>query len=127
MRKQARDLAERMKLFLLIFKHENVCFAGKKIRMKISKGGSESHDGNQYWCVLFASWNAFWIRVSGLEHLCCGFSCEGEEMFWSCFLTIHTLSAMLDRQGLLVAAPVHLRSKWTESLPNSYWSFFCQS
>ena len=47
-------------------------------------------------------------------------------MFGSCLLTIPILSAILNRQGLLVAAPVDLRTKKTESfsplLLQGFWS-----
>ena len=59
-------------------------------------------------------WKNFQIRVSGQEHLC------------ELFPDNSYLSAILDRQGLLVAAPVDLRTKNVESfspqLLQGFWS-----
>ena len=53
-------------------------------------------------------------------------SCEGEIDVWELFSDNSYLSAILDRQGLLVAAPVDLRTKKTESfspqLLQGFWS-----
>ena len=53
-------------------------------------------------------------------------SCEGEIDVWELFSDNSYLSAMLDRQRLLVAAPVDLRTKKTESrspqLLQGFWS-----
>ena len=38
-------------------------------------------------------------------------SCEGQMDVWELFSVNFYLSAILDRQGLMVAAPVHLRTK----------------
>ena len=71
-------------------------------------------------------WKNFRIRVSEQEHLCCGFLADVKLMFGSCSLTILFLSAIFDRQGLLVAAPVNLRTKNAESLSpqllQGFWS-----
>ena len=42
-------------------------------------------------------------------------SCEGQADVWSCSLDNSYLSAILDRQGLQVAAPIDLRTKQAES------------
>ena len=42
-------------------------------------------------------------------------SCEGQKDVWELFCDNSFLSAILDRQRLLVAAPVDLRTKKTES------------
>ena len=42
-------------------------------------------------------------------------SCEGQIDFWELFCDNSFLSAILDRQGLMVAAPVDLRTKKAES------------
>ena len=72
------------------------------------------------------TWKNFLIRVSEQEHLCCGFLVTVKKMFGCCYLTISNLSAILDRQGLLFAAPVDLRTKKTESfspqLLQGFWS-----
>ena len=53
-------------------------------------------------------------------------SCEGQIYVWELFSDISHLSAILDRQGLLVAATVDLRTKKTESfspqLLQGFWS-----
>ena len=51
-------------------------------------------------------WKNLRTRVSEQEHLCCGFSCEGQIDVWELFSDNSYLSANLDRQGLLVAAPI---------------------
>ena len=42
-------------------------------------------------------------------------SCEGQADFWETFSDNSYLSAILDRQGLLVAAPIDLRTKTAEN------------
>ena len=53
-------------------------------------------------------------------------SCEGQMDVWELFSDNSHLSAIIDRQGLLVAAPVDLKSKNTESLSpqllQGFWS-----
>ena len=53
-------------------------------------------------------------------------SCEGQTDVWELFSDNSYLSAILDRQGLLVAAPVDLRTKKTESFSlqalEGFWS-----
>ena len=53
-------------------------------------------------------------------------SCEGQIDVWEPFSDNSYLSAILNRQGLLVAAPVELRTKKTESfspqLLQGFWS-----
>ena len=53
-------------------------------------------------------------------------SCEGQVDVWEQFSDNSSLSAILDRQGLLVAAPVDLRTKKAESfspqLLQGFWS-----
>ena len=53
-------------------------------------------------------------------------SCEGQMNVWELFSDNSYLSAILDRQGLLVAAPVDLRTKKAESfspqLLQGFWS-----
>ena len=56
----------------------------------------------------------FWSRVSEQELLCCGY-CEGQTDVVELFSDNAYLSAILDRQGLLVAAPMDLRTKKAES------------
>ena len=64
--------------------------------------------------------------MSGQEHLFCGFFVQVKQTFGSCSLTISYVSAVLDRQGVSVAATVDLRTKNTESflpqLLQGFWS-----
>ena len=52
-------------------------------------------------------------------------SCEGQADVWEMFLDNSYLSAILDRQGLLVEAPIDLRTKKTENftpqLVQGFW------
>ena len=60
-------------------------------------------------------WKNFWSRTSEQELLCCGSIVKIKQMFGSCSLTTNSfLSAILDRQGLLNAAPAKLRTKKAE-------------
>ena len=54
-------------------------------------------------------------------------SCEGQIDVWELFSDNSYLSAILDRQGLLVAAPVDLRAKKAELPNHSYCRAFSQS
>ena len=55
------------------------------------------------------------LRVSEQEHLCCGYLVKGRTEFWDLFADNSYLSAILDRHGLLVTAPINLRKKKAES------------
>ena len=59
-------------------------------------------------------WKNFWIRVSEQELLCCGSLVKGQIDVWEMFSDNSYLSAILDRQGLQVAAPIGLRTKMAE-------------
>ena len=48
--------------------------------------------------------------MSGQKHLCCGFLVKVKHTSGSCSLTNY-LSGILDRQGLMVAAPVESENK----------------
>ena len=52
-------------------------------------------------------------------------SCEGQVNVWELFSDNSNLSAILDRQGLLVAAPVDLRTKKAESFWPQLTQGFC--
>ena len=54
--------------------------------------------------------------MSEQEHLCCGSLLKVKQMFGSCAQTNSYLSDILDRQRLLVATPIDLRTKKAESV-----------
>ena len=123
-----------------------MCFIGKKIRATSSKDGYLANGSK--WRLLLSSvpWllsvlvppffevNASKLRkpldTVDLEELpdsrertgapVLWLSCEGQTDIWELFSDISSLSAILDRQGLLVAAPVDLRTKKAESFLGSY-------
>ena len=109
-----RDLAERMQFVppdlrvgeRVFYWQEDpsIIQQGRKSGRWLKVGDSccqRSYGSYQYWCVYFSSyckqtkktsgdwiWKNFQIRVSGQQHLCCGFLVKVKLMFGSCFLTI---------------------------------------
>ena len=132
-----RDLAARMKFVPPEPSSRRKCvFTGKKIRPKSARteiwkmveGGNHccqgSHGSYQYLCDHFLANVSKLMRPLGtldLEELpdsreragapVLWLSCEGHKDVWELFSGNSHLSAILDRQGLLVAAPIDLRTK----------------
>ena len=83
-----------------------------------------SFSSDQNWRVHFAGkcpqneedfwtlwiWKKLRIRLSAQEHLYCGILAKVKQMSGDLFSDNSYLSALLDRQGLLVAAPVDLHN-----------------
>ena len=70
-------------------------------------------------------WKNFQIRVSEQEHLFYGSLAKDKQMSGEMCSDNPYLSATLDRQGLLVAAPMDLRTKkaenFTPQLLQGFW------
>ena len=124
-------------LFLLIFELEKACFVGKKIRATFSK---DKKSGTWFKVEIIAVEGPMVVINTGasicqinetklrrpldtvdLEEFPDSRerpgapvpwpSCGGQTDVWELFSDISYLSAVLDRQGLMVAAPVDLRTK----------------
>ena len=128
-------------LFLPIFAQEKFCFIGKKIRAKSSKDRNPGKwlkveiiaikgpmAGINTGSTVFQA--NIWKLRRPLDTVCLEelpdsrvrtgapvlwLSCEGQANVWEMFSDNSYLSAFLDRQRLLVAAPVDLRKKKAEN------------
>ena len=126
----AEILLKEWSLFLPIFDYEKEYFIGKiesssartEVWKMVESGGScgqLSQGGYQYWCVHFAGKKQRRpLDTVDLEQLpdsrertgapVLWLSCENQVDVWELFSHNSSLSAILDRQRLLVAAPVDL-------------------
>ena len=149
---EARDLAEEWYLFLPIFQWENKCFIGNKIRAnfckdeisKMVEGGDNFCDNNPM-VVIITGTSILQVNASKLRRpsdtadleespdscertgaLVFSLSCEDQTDVWELFSDNFYLSAILDRQGLMVATQVDLRIKKADSfslqLLQGFWS-----
>ena len=130
-----RDLAWKMKFVLPDLRVGDSVFCWQKDPSKIQQGRKSGkllkveiiavkghHGCYLYWCVHFSSWCKHAEKTCGHA----GFGCEGQTDARELFSDGSYLSAILDRQGPLVAAPVDRKNENSESfspqLFQGFWS-----
>ena len=146
-----RDLAERMKFVPPDLRSGEKVFIGKTIRAKASKDGNPANGLNVEIiaikgpvAIISIGSAIFQTNISKLKRPLGTvdlddlpdsrertgapvqwLSCEGKADFWEMFSDNSYLSAILDRQGLVVAAPIDLRTKkadnFTPQLLQGFW------
>ena len=112
-----------------------MCFIGKNIRARSSKKRNLENGATIFQANISKLWRTLdtvdleelpdWRERAGAPVL--WLSCEGQIDVWKMFSDNSFLSAVLDRQGLQVAAPIDLGTKKTEFLATAATGLLAQA